>query len=128
MLYSRLNDGGTAFEAERNLMTRTFGLDGGGTLAADAGGNVYVAWHGKAPGASAGEAGRQVWLAVSRDDGKSFAAEMPGWGGNTGVCGCCGIAMFADSKGLVRALCRSATENVHRDVWLLSSVDQGGEF
>ncbi len=66
MFYSRLNDGGTAFEPERNLMTRTFGLDGGGTLAADTVGNVYVAWHGKIPGAADGEAGRQVWMAVSR--------------------------------------------------------------
>src|SRR5947209_3357136 len=32
MLYSRLNDARTAFEPERNLMTRTFGLDGGGTI------------------------------------------------------------------------------------------------
>lgn len=35
MLYSRSNDSGTAFEPERNLMTRTFGLDGGGIIAAD---------------------------------------------------------------------------------------------
>ena len=30
-------------------MTRTFHLDGGGTVAADPGGNVYVAWHGGTP-------------------------------------------------------------------------------
>src|SRR5438445_4922405 len=53
MLYSRLNDNHTAFEPERSLMTRTFGLDGGGTVAADSAGDVYVAWHGKAPGAVA---------------------------------------------------------------------------
>ena len=128
MLYSRLNDGGTAFEAERNLMTRTFGLDGGGTLAADFSGDVYVAWHGRAPGAATGEAGRQIWLAVSRDDGKSFVAEAPAWVGKTGACGCCGMKMFADSKGVVRALYRSATENVHRDIWLLSSTDRGQRF
>ena len=128
MLYSRLNDGGTGFEPERNLMTRTFGLDGGGTLAADAAGNVYVAWHGKIPGAADGEAGRQVWLTVSRDDGKTFAAEQAAWNTTTGACGCCGVAMFADSKGVVRALYRSATENVHRDIWLLSSMDRGGSF
>ena len=32
MLYSRLNNSHTAFEPERNLMTRTAGLDGGGRL------------------------------------------------------------------------------------------------
>jgi hypothetical protein len=46
MLYSRLNDAGAAFEPERNLMHRSFGLDGGGTIAADARGHVYVLWHG----------------------------------------------------------------------------------
>ena len=40
MLYSRLNDARTAFEPERNLITRTFNLDGGGAVAADSRGNV----------------------------------------------------------------------------------------
>jgi hypothetical protein len=79
MLYSRLDQTRAAFEPERSLMTRTFGLDGGGALAADREGNVYVAWHGKAPGAAQGEAGRQVWIAVSRDNGATFAAEAVGW-------------------------------------------------
>jgi hypothetical protein len=128
MLYSRLGDSHQTFEPERSLMTRTFGLDGGGSLAADAGGNVYVAWHGKSPGAAAGEAGRQVWVAVSRDDGKTFASEVPAWNHATGACGCCGMSMFADSKGVVRALYRSATENVHRDMYVLASVDHGMTF
>ncbi|HZT37199.1 MAG TPA: sialidase family protein [Bryobacteraceae bacterium] len=128
MLYSRLNDTGTAFEPERNLMTRTFGLDGGGAVAADAAGNVYVAWHGKSPGAAAGEAGRQVWVAVSHDEGKTFAPEHPAWNQPTGACACCGMAIFADSQGTVRALYRSATEGVHRDMYLLSSTDEGASF
>jgi len=72
MLYSRLNNARTAFEPERSVMTRTFGLNGGGTVAADSAGNVYVAWHGKAAGAVEGEAGRQVWVAESHDNGKTF--------------------------------------------------------
>ena len=35
MLYSRLGDSHQTFEPERSLMTRTFGLDGGGSLAAE---------------------------------------------------------------------------------------------
>jgi hypothetical protein len=128
MLYSRLNNARTAFEPERSVMTRTFGLDGGGTVAADSAGNVYVAWHGKAPAASKGEAGRQVWVAESRDDGKTFAAEQPAWKQPTGACGCCGMVMFADTKGTVRALYRSATENIHRDMYLLTSHDQARGF
>jgi hypothetical protein len=128
MLYTRLNDARAAFEPQRRVMTRTFGLDGGGTVAADSAGNVYVAWHGKAPGAAEGEAGRQVWVAESHDDGKTFAAERPAWKDPTGACGCCGMAMFADTKGTVRALYRSASENVHRDIYLLTSHDHARNF
>lgn len=128
LLYSRLNDSGTAFEPERNLMTHTFGLDGGGTLAADATGHVYVAWHGKTPGAVKGEAGRQVWIARSSDDGKIFSAEQPAGKEPTGACGCCGMAMDVDAQGVVRILYRSATDNVHRDIYLLTSQDHARSF
>jgi hypothetical protein len=129
MLYTRLNDRGTAFEPQRNLMLRSFGLDGGGTVAADAAGNIYVAWHGKAlVGAAGGEAGRQVWLAESHDAGKTFAAEVPAWNRPTGACGCCGMALFATREGTLMALYRSATENVHRDIYLLASKNNGRSF
>lgn len=128
MLYTRLNDQGTAFERQRNLAQHTFGLDGGGSVAADTAGNVYVGWHAKAAGAAAGEAGRQVWVAASHDAGKTFAAEAPAWKESTGACGCCGMAMFATTNGTLLALYRSATENVHRDIYLLSSRDHGRSF
>jgi hypothetical protein len=128
MLYSRLDDSHTAFEPQRNLMARTFGLDGGGTVAADSTGHVYVAWHGKAPGAPPGEAGRQVWIARSNDDGKTFTTERPAWKDATGACGCCGMAMHADTNGIVRVLYRSATENVHRDIYVLTSHDHAQTF
>jgi len=128
LFYSRLDDAHTAFEPQRNLMAHTFGLDGGGTVAADTAGNVYVSWHGKAPGAKQGEAGRQVWVADSHDDGKTFAAEHAAWDEPTGACGCCGMTMFADNGGTVRALYRSATENVHRDIYQLTSTDRARSF
>ena len=128
MLYSRLNEQGTAFEPQRNLMRRTFGLDGGGTIAADARGNVFVAWHGKGKGAAEGEAGRQVWIAASRDAGKTFAEETPAWNEPTGACGCCGMTLFAAGDGTLLGLYRSATGNVHRDIYLISSGDQGRSF
>ena len=127
-LYARLNDAHTAFERERNLMTRTFGLDGGGAIAADAAGHVYVAWHAKSPGAAAGESGRRVWIASSSDDGKIFSEERPAAKQPTGACGCCGMAMYLDSRGNLRALYRSATEDVHRDIYLLASRDQARTF
>src|SRR6266581_4116624 len=42
MLYARLNDAGDGFEPQRNLITSATGLDGGGSVAADDAGNVYV--------------------------------------------------------------------------------------
>ena len=76
MLYSRLGRAGT-FEQQRNLMQRTFALDGGGAVTADAEGNVYVAWHGKAETSAKGEVGRVVWLAKSSDDGQTFRRRDP---------------------------------------------------
>jgi hypothetical protein len=127
MLYSRRTDKGV-FEPQRNLMRKTFGLDGGGSVAADAQGNVYVAWHGKAVGDAEGEGGRRVWLARSADDGETFVEERPAFDQPTGACGCCGMRLFADSNGNLLALYRSARDVVHRDVYLLSSTDQGETF
>jgi hypothetical protein len=127
MLYSRSNKKGT-FEPQRNLMRKTFGLDGGGSVAADAEGNVYVAWHGQDTGASEGEGGRRVWLAHSGDDGETFAEERAIFNQPTGACGCCGMRLFADSGGNLLALYRSARDVVHRDVYLLASADRGETF
>src|SRR5262249_2586395 len=50
-------------------------LDGGGTVAADSAGNVYMAWHGVSKVAR-GEVSREVWLAHSTDEGKTFGQEI----------------------------------------------------
>jgi hypothetical protein len=127
MLYTRLNDTGTAFEAQRNIIQSAAGLDGGGSVAADESGNVYVAWHAPAPG-STGEEQRRVWIAKSSDEGKSFSRETPAFPQPTGACGCCGLRAFADSKGSVYLLYRAATEQIHRDMYLLISTDHGAKF
>lgn len=133
MLYTRLNDAGTAFEPERNLMHRSFGLDGGGSIAADRAGNVYVAWHGipvdvKSGSGPEGEARRQVWIAKSENDGRMFGSEEKAWERPTGACACCGLKVFASRRGSVYALYRSATEAVHRDIYLINSNDHGKTF
>lgn len=127
MLYARLNDAGAAFEPQRNLMRLTRDLDGGGSVAADGAGNVYVAWHGH-EGAGQNEQGRRLWVARSRDEGKSFAREAPAFAQPTGACGCCGTRAFADSGGGVYVLYRSASTNVDRDMYLLVSRDRGDSF
>ena len=128
MLYTRLNDAGTAFEKERNLMKLTFGLDGGGSVAADLAGNVYVAWHGKRPGDPDGEDGRTVWIARSRDGGRDFSPEARAYKETTGACGCCGLSIFAGSDGTLYILYRTAKEMVHRDIFLLVSKDDAKTF
>jgi hypothetical protein len=127
LLYTRLNDAGRAFEPERNVIQFAFGLDGGGSVAADGAGNVYVAWHAAGPNAE-GEGGRRVWVARSTDEGKTFAREQAAYAKPTGACGCCGLRTFADSQGTVYVLYRSATEAVHRDSYLLISRDKGASF
>lgn len=127
MLSTRLNDAGTAFEPERNVIQMAWGLDGGGALAADNAGSVYVLWHAPAPGRE-GEANRRVWIARSTDEGATFEREKPAWDRPTGACGCCGLNAFADRNGTLYVLYRSATEVVHRDIYLLVSKDRGRTF
>jgi hypothetical protein len=127
MLYTRLNDAGTAFEPQRNLIHKAYGLDGGGAVAADASGDVYVLWHAPEPGTE-GEGNRRVWIACSRDDGKTFERERVAYDRPTGACGCCGLNAFADRSGALYVLYRSATEMVHRDIYLLVSHDKGETF
>jgi hypothetical protein len=128
MFYTRLNDAGTAYEAQRNLMTHTDILDGGGTVAADDAGNVYVAWHALDTETPRGEDNRQVWVAQSSDDGKTFRKEAAAYAEPTGACGCCGMKGFADSQGKVYFLYRGALEKIHRDMFLLASTDHGKSF
>lgn len=127
MEYARLNDEGTAFEAEKSLMQETIHLDGGGSVAADDKGNVYVAWHGnKKGGAMAMEDQRQVWIAVSGDEGKTFAKEIP-VSSKLGVCACCQMRIFVDQKGMIEVMYRS-TGNGNRDVNLLFGKEGGRNF
>src|SRR4051812_24048189 len=89
MLYARLNDARDAFEPQRNVIAAHSGVDGGGAVAADAAGNVYVIWHAPLDPKSEKEADRRVWVARSPDDGKTFAPETDADAPSTGACGCC---------------------------------------
>ncbi len=128
MLYTRLNDSGTGFETERNLITSAKGLDGGGTVAADREGNVYVFWHASKPGDTNGEAGRAVFVARSTDEGETFAPEKLATAKPTGACACCGMKAFADSRGNLFALYRGASDMVNRDEILLMSNNHAEHF
>jgi hypothetical protein len=127
MLYTRLDDDGTAFEPQRNVIRAAYGLDGGASIGADDAGNVYAVWHAPEPG-KRGEDERCVWVAHSKDEGRTFAAEKRAFAEATGACGCCGMRAFADSKGRVYVLYRAAREGVHRDMYLLASAGKDDSF
>jgi hypothetical protein len=126
MLYTRMNDAGDGFEPERNVVSRYVGLDGGGSVAADGDGNVYVAWH--APRTEHTEADRHVWVTRSQDGGETFVPETAVNTNPTGCCACCGMRIFAAGDGKVYVLYRTATDTVHRDTHLLVSADHGKTF
>jgi len=127
-LYTRSNMEGTRFEPQRNLTTRGYFIDGGGSIAADQSGNLYAAWHAAPVEGQPGEDHRLVWIARSTDDGATFAAEQPAWREPTGACGCCGVRLFAGPSDTLYLLYRSATAMTHRDMFLLESTDQGRTF
>ena len=128
MLYARANPDATAFEPQRNLISHTTHLDGGGSVAADDGGRVYVAWHGQPADGEGGEGARRVWIARSADDGANFTKEAPISDGSTGVCGCCALRILATRSGEVQLLYRSATNGTQRDIYSVVSRDRGRTF
>lgn len=128
LYYTRLNDRGDAFEPERNLIGRTRALDGGGTVAADAKGNVFVIWHALPATGFASETNRAVFLARSRDEGRTFAGEVAVSPPGSGACGCCGLTAFVDAGDRLGILYRAARQGTERDVTLLTSTDSGLTF
>jgi hypothetical protein len=126
MLYARSNVKGTAFEPQRNLITWAGGIDGGGAIAADRKGNVYVAWHATAGGKEESE--RAVYVTRSTNNGMTFEREKRANSKPSGACGCCGMRAFIDSKGFLYMLYRAAGENTNRDMTLLVSRDKAATF
>jgi hypothetical protein len=126
MLYARSNAAGTSFEPQRNLMTQTTNLDGGGSVAAIER-SVYVGWGAHPADGDGTEDARRVWLARSSDEGATFSKEQPIAGAGTGVCGCCALRLFSGG-GSLHALYRSATNATGRDVYALVSRDRGQTF
>ena len=127
MMYARLPRGAKRFDPPRNLVTAHAGLDGGGSVAVDGHGRVFVAWHAPERKPDGDEASRRVYLATSSDDGRTFSAERAIFDRPTGACGCCGMRLFVANDRLF-CIYRGATESTHRGLFLLASHDNGQSF
>jgi hypothetical protein len=118
LLYSRLNDAGTAFEPQRNLIVKAAGLEGGPSLAADLS-YVWVYWHAPEPGKE-GEGSRRVWMVMSQDQGKTFGpSERAVSPPDAGVSACCGLRAYCFGMAQPVVLYRAAAGGVRRDTTFL---------
>jgi hypothetical protein len=127
MLYTRLDPASKTFGPPRDVIGKHYGLDGGGAVAADGAGNVYVVWHAPGDGGE-GEENRRVWVACSRDDGATFAEEIAASEPGTGVCPCCGLCAYALDGGGLAIVYRCAKDHEHRDTTLLLRKDDKSPF
>lgn len=127
LMVTRMTDSRDGFEPERNVMTWTGGLDGGGSIAADQDGNVYVAWHGRGNSKVKGEMGRGIFLATSRDQGKTFNRETEVKEAPAGSCACCGMRAAIHPDGQLHIVYRGLQNEVRPmiDLW---SNDGGNTF
>ncbi len=127
MLYARLAADGKGFSPQRNLMTATHELDGGGSVTADARGNVQVFWQASPAGVS-GETNRAVYVARSADDGRSFAMEKIISPAGSGACGCCGLTACGSPAGDTYVLFRGARTPAQRDMAMLVALAGDDSF
>src|SRR6266576_2523652 len=70
--------------------------------------------------------GASIWRVLQMTE--TFAREVPISPPALGACGCCGMRAFADERGTLFILYRAAAENIHRDMTLLISTNQGVTF
>ena len=127
LLYTYLDPGSRRFVSQRNVMQHSSQLDGGGSVAADSEGRVYVLWHGAAASRT-GETNRAVFLAFSSDDGLTLSPERMISPPNSGACGCCGLTATTTAEGSLLVLFRGARSLMERDMNLLVSADHGQTF
>lgn len=114
VLYSRLV--GARFSAPVNVVKLGTGLDGGGAIAADANGTVWLLWHAMA--GATDDAQRVALARRSDDDGANFGPERKLLSWKAGVCACCEMGAVDDGGGNLFALIRVATDNVERDQFI----------
>ncbi len=134
--YTRSTDGGRSFEPPKRLNTMATsdashlvhgGLTHGsvfGTLAVDAAGSVYAMWIDTRDMAKEGDSGK-VFMAISRDDGRSFARDTEVFPAD--VCPCCQITAYVDDAQRLFVGSRQV-DGKYRDSTIAMSTDGGRSF
>ena len=128
MLHSRLNDEGTAFEQERNIVGKTIGFEGVGAIVADQNSTkVFAIWPGQlTPGP---EMGRDMYMAVSENEGTNWPEPKKLDIDIEGNCRCCPTQAVMDTSGALYLVYRNSVKTSARswdkDTFLLVSKDTG---
>jgi len=124
--YTRMKEDHTAFEKQRNLVTKfNQGVEAGASVAADEKGHVFVVWH---AGDFSNEDKRAIYMTRSEDGGGHFTPEERVNPDETGVCACCGLKALMTRNDILYISYRSAGEKINRDMTLLKSIDRGLSF
>ncbi len=125
MFFTRSLDDGAGFEPQR-IISGDWPVDGGGAVAADRDGHLYVLWHSAPAGKT--EDDRRMFLKVSTDDGLTFKQEAFISPTNRGVCPCCAMQALVDRDGNLYVIFRAARNASDRDITLLTSTNRGVSF
>ena len=134
--YTRSTDGGRSFETPKRLNTMVTtdasavvhgGLTHGavfGAMAVDTKGAVYAMWIDTRDMMKEGDSGK-MFMAVSRDDGKSFGQDAEFFGAD--VCPCCQITAYVDADQRLFVGSRQV-DGKFRDSTVAISTDGGRTF
>ncbi len=123
-LYSR-SLGNGKFSEQKDFKGATAHMDGGGSVATNGDGIVYIVWHANKKDTN-GEENRRIFVAVSNDNGQTFAQEKAVSPEDSGICPCCSLKVAANGKELL-ILYRGA-KNGSRDLYQLLSKDSALTF
>lgn len=135
-LYTRSTDGGKTFSSPQRLNTMattdaSHVVHGGlthahvfGTMTVDDAGHVYALWIDTRDMAKEGDSGK-VFMAISRDDGKTFGADTELFPAD--VCPCCQLTAHVDARGRLFVGSRQV-DGKFRDSTIAVSTDQGRSF
>jgi hypothetical protein len=126
--YTRSTDGGRTFEAERNLLDTGTGTDEA-TIAADPSGNVFVLWlDGRVPNDPRNPGSTPIFMAASKDNGATFAADQPlRYQPDKRACSCCRIEAVVGKDGYLYVAFRTGYQNI-RDFYLLKGRKTENNF